>query len=248
MAWCLRFVRKLKQRLRDNAELGINEQSDTALTGPEMKAAKTTLVKLYQRCFSTEYVKSMDNTCKLFKDSDGLWRARGRLGSSELEDSTKFPVFIFPNSDIARLIIEEAHGKYHNGIAHIMATVRLEYWIPRLRQKARKLRQNCVRCKRFNSSPYGYPPMPDLPAQRVQQCQLPTYRVGIFRHSRSEGERCPDESLRVYFYARDHSYDSFRSGDQYRNRDNSQCAEKIFFKASCSFFHNLRQRSNIPIY
>ncbi|EPB66129.1 integrase core domain protein [Ancylostoma ceylanicum] len=59
-----------------------------------------------------------------------------------------------------------------------MATVRSEYWIPRLRQKARNLVQKCVRCRRFNASPYSYPAMPDLPARRVQQCR-PFQHIGL---------------------------------------------------------------------
>ncbi|KAK5978720.1 hypothetical protein GCK32_015950 [Trichostrongylus colubriformis] len=178
MAWVLRFVSNLLQRLCTPSRKKIDAslsglQSDgqegTALTGAEINLAKTTLIKLHQNTFSDEYIKSMDNTLKLIKDSNGLWRARGRLALSTLDEPAKFPILIAPKSEIANLIIQHAHGRYHSGVAHTMATVRSEYWIPQLRQKVRKFVQGCVRCRRFNASPYAYPPMPDLPKRRVQQ-------------------------------------------------------------------------------
>ncbi|EPB67550.1 hypothetical protein ANCCEY_13357 [Ancylostoma ceylanicum] len=84
--------------------------------------SKVVLIKLHQQSFTEDYKKSMDKTLKLFKHSEGLWRIRGRLGLSTLEDSTKFPIYISPKSEIADLILREAHGRFHSGVAHTMAT------------------------------------------------------------------------------------------------------------------------------
>uniref|UniRef100_A0A183G4Y5 Integrase_H2C2 domain-containing protein n=1 Tax=Heligmosomoides polygyrus TaxID=6339 RepID=A0A183G4Y5_HELPZ len=73
------------------------------------------------------------------------------------------------NTPLADLVIRDAHGPYHQGIEHTIATVRSEYWIPKLRQQVRKLVQKCVKCRRFNSLPYQYPSTTDLPDRRVQR-------------------------------------------------------------------------------
>uniref|UniRef100_A0A7I4YSW8 DUF1758 domain-containing protein n=1 Tax=Haemonchus contortus TaxID=6289 RepID=A0A7I4YSW8_HAECO len=188
MAWVLRFLRAFTKHLQPEHQLRVytalpllksDAQTDEkALTGAEMRQSKMVLIRLHQANFSEDYIKSMDNTLKLFKDSMGLWRVRGRLGSTTLEDSAKFLILISPKSEIADIILRDAHGKFHSGIAHTMSTVRQEYWIPRLRQKTRNLIQHCVRCRRFNAAPYFYPAMPDLPARRVQQ-SAPFQHIGL---------------------------------------------------------------------
>lgn len=50
-----------------------------------------------------------------------------------------------------------------------MSTIRMKYWIPRLRQQVRHTIKACVKCRRFNSLPYEYSETTDLPHRRVLQ-------------------------------------------------------------------------------
>uniref|UniRef100_A0A7I4YZ85 Integrase_H2C2 domain-containing protein n=1 Tax=Haemonchus contortus TaxID=6289 RepID=A0A7I4YZ85_HAECO len=89
------------------------------------------------------------------------------MGNSALNSDTKDPILIMPNTALAQLIIQEAHGLYHKGIEHTIATVRERYWIPKLRQQVRKHVSHCIKCRRFNALPYQYPDSTDLPERRV---------------------------------------------------------------------------------
>ncbi|VDO95375.1 unnamed protein product [Heligmosomoides polygyrus] len=95
---------------------------------------------------SKEYRKSMDNTLRPYKDSDSIWRSKGRLGNAAIENDAKNPIIIAPKTTLAQHLIREAHGDFHKGIEHTIATVRETYWIPRLRQQARSLISQCVKC------------------------------------------------------------------------------------------------------
>ncbi|KAK6763595.1 hypothetical protein RB195_024062 [Necator americanus] len=119
IAWVLRFIRRCMNGLLTLRIEAISKrvpelrQTTTfgPLTGPEIQSAKQALIRNHQlSVLSCDYIKSMSKTLKLLQDSDGIWRARGRLGKSSLGDSAKFPIFIAPKSELASKIIDHAHG------------------------------------------------------------------------------------------------------------------------------------------
>ncbi|KAK6010768.1 hypothetical protein OSTOST_24165, partial [Ostertagia ostertagi] len=120
MAWTLKFLRRLAQGLpkarmediiRVFPELDHTDGlGDNILSGVDIKQARKALVRLHQRSFSPSYLKTMDNTLKLFRDSDCIWRARGRLGHSDLNEESRFPILIAPKSELSRLIIQNGHA------------------------------------------------------------------------------------------------------------------------------------------
>ena len=64
---------------------------------------------------------------------------------------------------------EEAHqDTLHGGVGLTMAKVRTCYWIPKLKQLVKKVRQSCHGCKRFQASAYAAPPPRNLPTTRTQ--------------------------------------------------------------------------------
>ncbi|KAK6728322.1 hypothetical protein RB195_005764 [Necator americanus] len=145
----------------------------TRLTAEDILTARLRLIRDHQHLYlSRDYKKSVDNSLRLFKDEDDIWRSRGRLQHSALNTHAKSPIFIAPNTRLAFLIIQDAHGRYHQGIEHTIATVRQTYWIPKIRQQTRKLVQQCAKCRRFNAPPYPYPESTDLPPRRVLQSRV----------------------------------------------------------------------------
>lgn len=120
----------------------------------------------------------MENTLRLYKDYNLIWRSKGRLGKALLASEAKNSFFIAPNTSLARLIILDAHGDYHKGIEHTISTVREQCWIPKLRQQVRKVINSCVKCRRFNALPYRYPDMTDLPHKRVVRSR-PFQHIGL---------------------------------------------------------------------
>uniref|UniRef100_A0A183F5L8 Integrase_H2C2 domain-containing protein n=1 Tax=Heligmosomoides polygyrus TaxID=6339 RepID=A0A183F5L8_HELPZ len=166
-ALVLRFLKHLMRSFSNARKKAIFERipelNDIALNsdplnGQEMRAARFALIRNHQLIYLTShYRKSMENTLRLYKDTYGIWRSRGRIGRSTLDDSAKNPVFIAPNTALARRIIQEAHGTYHCGVEHTIAEVRQQYWIPKLRQQVRKISTHCVKCRRFNALPAPRP-------------------------------------------------------------------------------------------
>uniref|UniRef100_A0A183GSG0 Integrase catalytic domain-containing protein n=1 Tax=Heligmosomoides polygyrus TaxID=6339 RepID=A0A183GSG0_HELPZ len=144
-------------------ELGIVPDNLHQIGGLSMRAARQFIVRNHQQAlFTREYRKSINSSLCLFQDDKGIWRSQGRFGKSSLRNDTKHPIVIKANTSLAELLIKEAHGCYHQGIEHTMATVRMQYWIPKLRQQVRKIVLNCVTCRRFNGLPYPYPDSTDL--------------------------------------------------------------------------------------
>ncbi|ETN69830.1 hypothetical protein NECAME_15066 [Necator americanus] len=139
------FVRKLVDKLpteRKNTalewvpELKHIPYSLDNIGGNAVSASRRALIRNHQSIhLQQDYRKSMENTLRLFKDSEGIWRSKGRVGNSALDNDAKNPAFITPKTALADLIIKEAHGTFHRGVEHTIATVRLQYWIPKLRQQ-----------------------------------------------------------------------------------------------------------------
>uniref|UniRef100_A0A7I5ED04 CCHC-type domain-containing protein n=1 Tax=Haemonchus contortus TaxID=6289 RepID=A0A7I5ED04_HAECO len=184
----LRFIKRcirhlsydVRRRILTNIpELEAVADNADPLNGVETLKGRLALIRNHQLLhLSHHYRKSMENTLRLYKDDNLLWRSRGRLGNAMLKDEAKSPLFIAPNTPLARLIIQEAHGNLHRGIEHTISKVRELYWVPKLRQQVRKVVSACVKCRRFNALPYRYPEMTDLPHQRVVKCR-PFQNTGL---------------------------------------------------------------------
>ena len=105
----------------------------------------------------------------LFKDSDGLWRCRGRLSNAELPK----------DHHITKLIIWDCHFRVmHSGTKATLTELRSRYWIISGRQTVRKLLYGCTVCRRYQGKPYSSPEAPPLPSFRVQEA-LPFSVSGI---------------------------------------------------------------------
>ncbi|EPB65880.1 zinc knuckle, partial [Ancylostoma ceylanicum] len=154
-------------------------QDTTMLLGQHIKAARIALLRNHQSSFLSHYHKKLRNdTLRLYQDKDLLWRSQGRLQNSTLGADAKSPIFVAPNTPLSQLIIKDAHGDYHQGVEHTIATIRQTYWIPKIRQQVRKLVSKCVQCRRLNALPYPYPDMTDLPQQRVIRSH-PFQHIGL---------------------------------------------------------------------
>ena len=56
----------------------------------------------------------------------------------------------------------------HLGVANTMASVRENWWIPKLRAKVKKVIKNCNICKVYSTKPYGLPSISALPEYRTE--------------------------------------------------------------------------------
>ena len=113
-------------------------------------------------------VKPSSKILKLYPFLDNeILCVGGRCANADFSDEAKYPRIVPQKSELARLIILDAHhSTLHGGTTQTIAEIRSHFWIPACRNQVRKLIMNCVTCSRFNGKP-EHPLMGDLPKKRV---------------------------------------------------------------------------------
>ena len=101
-------------------------------------------------------------------DKKDVLRISGRIDKAHIPYTQKHPIIIPPRSRLADLIIYHAHHETkHGGTQLMMAYIRNAYWIPQLRQQARKIVHKCKRCTRYAQKTKSQL-MAELPAIRLK--------------------------------------------------------------------------------
>uniref|UniRef100_A0A8R1E5E5 Integrase catalytic domain-containing protein n=1 Tax=Caenorhabditis japonica TaxID=281687 RepID=A0A8R1E5E5_CAEJA len=136
------------------------------LTVREIQAGEMALIRDHQKEINSKQLKKMKDLWPRI-NAEKLIVSQGRMGNAEIEKGAKEPMIIMPNSHLSKMIIWDAHGKWHKGIDHTMAEVRKKYWIPKLRSQTKKVLQRCVPCQKLVKHPFHYPETGQLPRQRV---------------------------------------------------------------------------------
>ena len=121
-------------------------------------------------------------------------RAQGRLIHSELPVDAQTPLFIPNHSRLVDLIVQHIHNThFHCGVSHTLSVFRLSFWSPKIRTRVKSLLLRRVTCRRQRAKPIAKPPLPPLPAERVQwQRSLATVGVdhtGHFYDRDAQGQR-----------------------------------------------------------
>nr|CAD2200706.1 unnamed protein product [Meloidogyne enterolobii] len=151
------FLLKLKETMAN---------SQVIIKPEEMKLAEIFLLKEAQKLHPPS--EDTKQNLLLFKDSENLWRSKGRIELGNLDEETKFPIWLPKNAIVTELIIREVHEKMaHAGTNTILACLRLKYWISR--KKVQDVTKKCQICKKFWIKSYAQPEFPTLPAVRVNQ-------------------------------------------------------------------------------
>lgn len=167
IAWCLRFLRRLK---------GEKKQSPFLET-VELQKAHNLIIRLVQRSeFSSEITllekarglrKSRLVSLNPFLDSEGLLRVGGRLRHAILPETVKHQLILPKNHPVTRLIVRYYHLTYmHGGMQLISSAIRQKYWIVGAKSAIRKELRRCVICARLRAET-SKQIMGDLPAARV---------------------------------------------------------------------------------
>ncbi|KAL3997640.1 Integrase core domain family protein [Acanthocheilonema viteae] len=109
------------------------------------------------------------NKWSLYQDEiSKLWRTRSRLENSELDEESKYPIYLPNHNIISELLIKQQHENlYHAGIAHTLCELRRKFWIPKGRSTVKSVISWCMGCKRWRAKPFKLLAMPNLPETRV---------------------------------------------------------------------------------
>ena len=160
LAYVKRFVSKLEKELNDFPRY---------VTASELVDATKILLRPEQRKAYSDKIKTLEIAPQVKKESktwkfcyfldDGVLYLGGRLAYANLPDGSKYQRLIPQNSQLARLVVSNAHlSTLHGGTTQVMAHIRTRFWIPSCRSLVRKLVLYCVGCNRFNVKPQ-YPLM-----------------------------------------------------------------------------------------
>jgi hypothetical protein len=135
----------------------------------EITAARNHWVRRSQRSIPENVTGSH---FKLVKDGEtGILNCEGRISGYK-------PMYL-ENEEFITKLIQHTHEKNnHLGVAHKMASMREEWWIPRLRSRVNKYINNCNACKVFSTKPYGPTETAALPKFRTEVSR-PFQHTGI---------------------------------------------------------------------
>ena len=183
----LRIVATVKRAL--SLFKGEDKKFPSYITSDERTESLSILLRQEQGLFykngvSTLKTKSqVDKTSRILKfypflHENGLC-VGGRLVHANLPDEAKYQRIFPPESQLARLIIANAHEKtLHGGTNQVLEHIRTNFWIPASRGKIGKFILSCVKCSRFTAKT-DMPLMGDLPKSRIDVPTKTFQDVGI---------------------------------------------------------------------
>ena len=169
MSWVLRFVTRCRKKPMEHCD-------GDKLTSAEVSQADKQLTLMTQSehfeeeiaCLKAgKHVAKSSNLYKLspFIGEDGLLRARCRLNYSDLTFDEKFPILL-PKCHFSLLIVREKHAQLkHAGVSQMITAVRNHYWVIGLRSLARKVKGECLSCKRVDARACQEPMAPLMEAR-----------------------------------------------------------------------------------
>ena len=115
-----------------------------------------------------------------FIDEEGYLRVGGRLHYSHLPYESKHQLILPPTHQITKLIIMHEHLRlFHAGPRLLIASLRQQYWIMRMKQVIRPVLHHCLPCLKLKSV---------APRQLIGQ--LPLARVTASRPFVNSGVDC----------------------------------------------------------
>ena len=179
-AFVLRFIDNLRKK---------QNRKSMFLIAAEIKKATDVLVRQEQRKAFSEEIESLKRGSSVRTKSkilklypflhNDILHVGGRCANAEMPDEAMYPQIVPQKSELARLIIHNAHLKtLHGGTIQTIAEIRTRFWIPACRNQVRKVIANCVTCCRFNSSSEK-PLMGDLPKSRITVPSKAFQHVGL---------------------------------------------------------------------
>ncbi|KJH39890.1 hypothetical protein DICVIV_14209, partial [Dictyocaulus viviparus] len=124
----------LRERIQNNITEARLIKSEPYITAREYELALRILIRNHQATYYRTYSQKLLRNLNVYQDDYGILRCKGRLSNAYIPIEAKRPILIIPNTPLAEQIVKEGHLPYHCSISQTIATVRKQFWIPRLRQ------------------------------------------------------------------------------------------------------------------
>ena len=139
---------------------------------------KATIFKLLQQEQFGEEIKSFKAEKEIPKSSkilqfspfigeEGLIRAKGRTGKSQLDFNARHPILLHCKHHTVELFLRNEHkDNQHEGSEHLRNIVQQKMWILGIRNALRSIKNKCVTCRKGGAQTIK-PVMADLPDERL---------------------------------------------------------------------------------
>ncbi|VDO59427.1 unnamed protein product, partial [Heligmosomoides polygyrus] len=92
-------------------------ESRPNISAAEYELALRVLIRNHQQVYLPLEKRKTLKQLKLMEDEYGILRCQGRLGNANLPFDTRRPILVATKSDLARLIILQAHSSLHCSIS-----------------------------------------------------------------------------------------------------------------------------------
>ena len=102
-----------------------------------------------------------------FIDQQGLIRAQGRIGKSQLNFETKHPILLHWKYHVVEIFLQNEHkNSHHEGTEHFRNIVQQKFWILGVRNALRSIKNKCIRCRKGRAQTKA-PAMADQPEEQL---------------------------------------------------------------------------------
>ena len=102
-----------------------------------------------------------------FLNEEGLIRAKGRIGKSQLDFNAKHPILLHWKHHAIELFLRNEHkDNQHEGTEHVRNIVQQKMWILGIRNALRSIKNKCINCRKGRAQTIA-PVMADLPEERL---------------------------------------------------------------------------------
>lgn len=103
---------------------------------------------------------------------DGIIRCSGRIGNSDLDFDSKYPILLPSKHPFTAMYIRKYHAdNFHSGVNNTVAALRQRFWVPKMRQTVKSTLRPCIICKRFQGHSYKAAPVTNLPVFRTREAR-----------------------------------------------------------------------------
>lgn len=169
IAWILRAFKqlfsKVPKHLPSYLTLAELEQANMILIKHEQRVHFGTDIDIIRKSNKLSSSSTLRNLNPLL--SSGVLRVGGRLKNANISSDMKYPIIIPKESNLANLIINQAHHiTYHGGARLTLSFLRQKYWIIGGTSTVKKHIRKCIICAKQNAKS-NYQLMGDLPSSRV---------------------------------------------------------------------------------
>ena len=156
------FINRIKERL----SIKCSKHDHSIIIDSSYASCSNDLLKFDQRKYLSEVSLFFDSKRKtkrsipdlvtkmnVFSES-GILRIRSKMGKLTKGIISKTPILLSSDSQFGKLLVADMHKKYnHSGAYYLLHKIKPIYFILKAFSTVKRILEDCVHCKRFNSRP-----------------------------------------------------------------------------------------------